>query len=507
MGQQRHRSARLRPHRRDWRRRNPRLGRAGAMAAVARERAARIARAGGAAQPRRLSALLLCVWACPACGPTRVVDGSSAGGESTSAATARVTDDSAANGTGADASGETSGDAPSAHATSVAAGGTATCASSDAGLVRCWGRTVEGSPTIGDDEHAALAPWLPFNNAVTSLSMGYESHCAIVGAGEVTCWGRADDGLLGYGDTKARPLPTDDVVALPGAAVAVSVEGCACVLLAGGSVQCWGPRGSGIAGAGGVWPPSLCNGSCFYPECCIGDDEEATVLPPVAVGAEVAAISVGGSTVCVVTPDGRVRNWGSGRDGRLGFGLGSDEDLGDDEVPSSAPDVEIGGAAVAVAAGYPSCALLDDGTLRCWGGAASGYATNEIVGDDESPASMGAVPLPTRVVAIDASDRSVCALLDGGAVHCWGANDFGQLGLGHTETIGDDETPLDAGPVDLGGPAVAISVGMAHACAILDDGTIRCWGNNDMGQLGYGHTDAIGDDETPASAGPVPWLP
>jgi hypothetical protein len=208
-----------------------------------------------------------------------------------------------------------------------------------------------------------------------------------------------------------------------------------------------------------------------------------------------------------LTPDGRVGNWGSGWQGGLGFPWPVDQDLGDDETPATGPDVDVGGFAVAVAAGFPSCALLEDGTLRCWGGPAAGYGVGEIVGDDETPASMGPVALPAPVVQIDASWRNACARLEDGAVYCWGDNSVGQLGLGHTDTIGDDETPLDAGPLDLGGPAVAISVGAGYACAILDDGTLRCWGNNNVGQLGYGHTQTIGDDETPASAGPVPWLP
>ena len=108
-----------------------------------------------------------------------------------------------------------------------------------------------------------------------------------------------------------------------------------------------------------------------------------------------------------------------------------------------------------------------------------------------------------RALAISAGGNDTCALLDGGAVRCWGDGDGGQLGYGNRNSIGDDETPGGFGPVDLIRPAVAISVGAGHTCAVLDNGRVRCWGHGLEGQLGYGNTDTIGDNETPASVGPV----
>jgi len=87
-------------------------------------------------------------------------------------------------------------------------------------------------------------------------------------------------------------------------------------------------------------------------------------------------------------------------------------------------------------------------------------------------------------------------------VRYWGNNDWGQLGYGHTDDIDD---AASAGDVDVGGTAVQIWAGDGHTCALLDDGALRCWGRNAAGQLGYGHTDDVGDDETPASAGDVQY--
>ncbi|MEQ9092878.1 MAG: hypothetical protein RLN63_02110, partial [Miltoncostaeaceae bacterium] len=107
--------------------------------------------------------------------------------------------------------------------------------------------------------------------------------------------------------------------------------------------------------------------------------------------------------------------------------------------------------------------------------------------------------------AISAGDFHTCAVLDTGEVRCWGMGSAGQLGYGNLNAIGDDETPASAGPVDLGPGrmALAISADALHTCAILDSGRLRCWGFGGDGQLGYGNTATIGDDETPAAAGPA----
>ena len=95
-----------------------------------------------------------------------------------------------------------------------------------------------------------------------------------------------------------------------------------------------------------------------------------------------------------------------------------------------------------------------------------------------------------------------CAALASGNVRCWGEGMFGKLGYGNTNNIGDNETPsLD---VPIGAPVAKIAAGTFHTCAILTTGDVRCWGSGASGRLGYGNTNHIGDDETPASAGDVP---
>jgi len=90
-----------------------------------------------------------------------------------------------------------------------------------------------------------------------------------------------------------------------------------------------------------------------------------------------------------------------------------------------------------------------------------------------------------------------------GGVRCWGSGAEGRLGYGNTNNIGDNETPASAGDVDVGGPAVAVTAGRHHTCAILAGGALRCWGSGSFGKLGHANLTTIGDDEAPAAADAV----
>lgn len=123
-----------------------------------------------------------------------------------------------------------------------------------------------------------------------------------------------------------------------------------------------------------------------------------------------------------------------------------------------------------------SCAVLTNGELACWGTVAA-----------VQPPSLTPViirlPGPTRDVTATVSVG--CALVDTAGpdtVWCWGSN-AGENAVGNGTTLGTVSTPvmiaLDAG-------AQAITAGQNHVCALLDDGSVSCWGRNDHGQLGNG---------------------
>lgn len=218
-------------------------------------------------------------------------------------------------------------------------------------------------------------------------------------------------------------------------------------------------------------------------------------------------LALGHEATCVILDNGNLRCWGNNNVGQLGLGI-STTPVGRDQTPDSFPTVDLGGRSVAeVATGeLHTCARLDDGAVRCWGGQTFGPmlgvpGSPSRVGDGEPPTSIGPVNLGGSATAVASGNFSSCAILADGSMRCWGAGDNGRLGYGNTNDIGDDETPAAAGAVPLGPArtATAVTIGNRHACALLDDGTIRCWGERDAipGQVA-----AIGDDE-PASAGPL----
>ena len=230
---------------------------------------------------------------------------------------------------------------------------------------------------------------------------------------------------------------------------------------------------------------------------------------PAGVDRDVATrLANGHSNACIVLDNEQVRCWGNSS----GIGVPGSGNIGDDETPDSVRTVDVGpGRTVkAVENGETfTCVLLDNGDVRCWG-----YQTSfpvlgspesggQRIGDDEEPTSIAPISLGGKATAIASGNFSSCAILEDGSVRCWGSNFHGQLGYGNTDDVGDDETPEQAGAVDLGPgrTATAITVGRHQACAILDGGDVRCWGKADsMPGFPPNNAENIGDDELPSAA-------
>jgi alpha-tubulin suppressor-like RCC1 family protein len=200
-------------------------------------------------------------------------------------------------------------------------------------------------------------------------------------------------------------------------------------------------------------------------------------------------IALAGRRLCAVLNNGRSICFGAAE--RLSAEFGQPERLYQGATSDDDGFVAVGGVLESLAAGLShTCVRLDTGNVRCWGfGVAGqlGYASINDVGDDEAPLEAGNVNIGAPVVQLALGDSHSCALLQTGRVRCWGSAGFGRLGYGHGFDIGDNETPADAGDVDLGGTAIWIDAGAEHTCAVLSDGTVRCWGAGARGVLGGQH--------------------
>ena len=191
------------------------------------------------------------------------------------------------------------------------------------------------------------------------------------------------------------------------------------------------------------------------------------------------------------------------------LGQGHTDNIGDNELPSSVPVISLGNTPIVdiVSGGVHTCVRYDDDTIRCWGhnnNGSLGYGNTDWIGDNELPSSVGTVDVGAPVDEILLSLRNTC-IRSGTDVKCWGDGVDGVNGQANSNSLGDDELPSSIGPIDLGFDATGLAWGAGYHVCAHDGQDMRCWGRGTGGALGYGNTNDIGDDETPASAGNVPW--
>ena len=197
-----------------------------------------------------------------------------------------------------------------------------------------------------------------------------------------------------------------------------------------------------------------------------------------------SAISYGGEDACALVSDGTVRCWGSNNNAQLGIGYFARSDCYCSSIPG--PVTSLVNVVNLATGDSHVCAALGDGTMRCWGLDITGELGNGATYPPGPPGTIGAVPLTVLNIssasAVAVGHQHTCALLGDGTVQCWGFNSYGSLGNGTFE--------FSLQPVSVLGitNAVAIAAGGYNSCALLSDGTVQCWGSNMEGQLGNGTT-------------------
>jgi alpha-tubulin suppressor-like RCC1 family protein len=288
------------------------------------------------------------------------------------------------------------------------------------------------------------------------ITAGSDHTCALIDDGSVTCWGQ-NGGRLGNG-VDAAYSPPMTVVGLDGVVSVSAGDAHTCAVLEDGTARCWGGNSDGQLG----------NGSTAFSAV------------PVAVSGLTGALSIsaGGSHTCALRASGltrTVRCWGANDLGQLGNGTTTAS-----SVPVTVPGLTstfVGPAAVA-AATVSTCALLDDGTARCWGDNGDGQLGNGSFANTATPVLVNGL---TGVASLDTRFINTCATVTSGEVRCWGANQAGQLGNGTASAPSTVAVPV-MGLRD----AVGVSVGSSFACAARTTGAVVCWGDNDFGRLGDG---------------------
>ena len=220
-------------------------------------------------------------------------------------------------------------------------------------------------------------------------------------------------------------------------------------------------------------------------------------------GRTATQIAVGVNHSCALLDNGDVKCWGANGSGQLGQGHMSTLGDGAGEMGDSLPAISLGaGTVIQISAGsYHSCALFSNNNAICWGDntyGQLGLEHTQNIGDDETPVSGGNVMLGI-LAEITAHDYFTCARLTDNNVMCWGQGTDGRLGSENTMNLGDDSGEMSGlGTVFLGTSRTArqLSPGghASHACALLDNDDVKCWGRNISGQLGQENLLNLGDN-------------
>lgn len=350
----------------------------------------------------------------------------------------------------------------------VEAGDAFTCGLTTAGAVHCWGLNDVGQLGFAGAPAASLVPVriaVPF--PATRLSVGASHACAVGSDGAAYCWGSGELGKRGLLDASAFATGINRVAVAERIVDVAAGSLHTCAVSADGGIWCWGLDEQGQLGAPAT--TEVIGGLPYYARASAGR---------LQTGVRLTSITAGPTSNCGLAADGAAYCWGSTAVGtgvplpevcrffaRTGGG------------PNAVRSVACTREPLAVAGGHrftaldagplATCGVRADGAVLCWSGILA-------------PALVPGV----RARAVSVGDRHVCAVTTDDAVVCWGANDFGQLGV---TGVGGTTAPVAPVPPPAS-PAVGVTAGGTHTCAVTRAGGAVCWGNPRNGRLGQGPT-------------------
>ncbi len=352
------------------------------------------------------------------------------------------------------------------------------CALLSGGTVECWGQDTYDELGNGAADNAVFTSPVPVVNlgAASAIAVGGTQTCALV-SGTWTCWGEAGWGIIGVPEDPNTRL-TLTPQALVSNATAFSMGNFVSCADVSGTIECVGEAGEGELGTSNLMGPD----SCFN-EANVCAMSFQPISSSLLTG--VTALSSADDFVCALTSTGSVVCWGDNSYDELGTGGGATFYTCDNGGTCTATPVTITGVNNATAiATTPTfaCALIRGGSVVCWGDDSWGELGQAVSG--ECNGSYFCSPTPLKVTgisnatAIAAGSNAVCAVIQGGTVQCWGADRM----LGNTSATGTCQgTNLcSTTPVTVTGisNATAIASGNGQMCALLSDGNVDCWGSS-----------------------------
>jgi alpha-tubulin suppressor-like RCC1 family protein len=317
-----------------------------------------------------------------------------------------------------------------------------------------------GTVTFFDGTHA-LGPAMPvtIGGPRRTISAGLTHTCIIVPIGTPYCWGDGGSGMLGNGGTSPSASPGPVTTTNKFISIAAGQDW-TCAITDVGGVQCWGANSRGQLG--------------------IGTNDLNSLVPVdvVDLNTPVHAIYAGIFHTCVITEGGGVKCWGDTGGGKLGNGP-----IFVDKYTSPVDVTGLQSGVVSLASRESrTCAVMNTGSLKCWGFNGDGLFGTGNNNDAVVPVDITILP-GVKVTHVALGNQHICVLTDAGGVKCWGRNLNGQLGNNSAFTSTMNTTPVDVLGMTSG--VTAIAAGDTHNCALLANGGVKCWGG---GPLGTGET-------------------
>lgn len=400
-------------------------------------------------------------------------------------------------------------------AASVAASDAFSCALGRDGTVACWGQNGYGQ--IGDQSFGdrVLAPReVPLDRAVTTVDVGGSHACVLDEESRALCWGRNREGQLGDGLYGFYSAPVAVLGPFQFRELALG-EQHSCGLLLDGRVMCWGSnenRQLGYAQLSSRNTPSFIQSTSTFTSVAAGADHTCALDPeglahcwglnedgqlgdgsmvsrtkPEKVERPVTfeAIAAGDSHTCALDRLGRAWCWGANDRDQLGDG----SEVAFRSTPEQVTDVGASFASITAGADH-TCARTEEGALYCWGAGSYGQLGDGEQGNPWFEPERHTAPEPVRVLEdtvaedISGGTRHSCALTEG-RVLCWGANRSGEIGNG-TSSDASEPVAVAGGHrfVDIVAARYDAPNHDGHTCAIDQGGALWCWGDNTSGQLG-----------------------
>lgn len=344
----------------------------------------------------------------------------------------------------------------------IALGVAHTCAIDQDDLIWCWGSNTFGQ--LGSATHAGLtrslvpvrADDLPGGRRPVRIVAGATHSCVLADDASVWCWGGNDFGQSGGSGVTLLRSPAQ--MSFAHAVRSVVAGGShTCAVLTNDETHCWGLNNFGQLGVGSS-------------DTNVNDQPRQVAQVPGSF--TVRDLSIGSTHMCAVSAADEAWCWGSWVDGKLGTS-------GTSNVPQPQRSAALQGAAHLAATGADHTCIALATSVTCFGNNSFGqlaFTPNNTPNDVPTERSLGAA-----VLDLEAGENFTCALVSSSTPVCWGANASQQLGPGSALTA-DNHIPTAVAGLDA--TVVDIALGGEHACAVMGDGMVRCWGENNDGQLG-----------------------